>query len=255
MVDYYGLDVGLPLAISNLETALDKAAGSERWIKGNDQTMASLLAEHWNFAAESAGNLALYRRAIQTNNAPLIKAFLRAQAPVATAIDKAAPMLCEASRTGNLQLVNDMLRNPQKLSAALLNRCLVDAAQSGNLPLVELWLEKGANPTAHVEIERKSDNDWTAGLGLLAGAVQSGNAEVVRKVLQYKVDVNARVVNGQPLLTWAIERGRGDTVEIVRLLAQAGADVNVKDSLGQTPLFECTYVPQAIKPLIDAGLI
>jgi hypothetical protein len=253
VVDYFGLDVGLPLAIHNLETAIDKAAGSERWIKGNDETMASLQAEHWNFAAESAENLALYRKAIDANNAPLIEAFLRAQAPVATAIDKAAPMLCEASRTGNLQLVNDMLRNPQTLSAGLLNRCLADAAQSGNLPLVELWLEKGADPTAPIEIERKSDSDWIAGLGVLVGAVQSGNAEIVRKLLAYKVDVNARVVNGKPLLSWAIQRGRGDTAEIVRLLAQAGADVNAKDSLGQTPLFECALVPKAIKPLIDAG--
>jgi hypothetical protein len=33
VVDYIGLDVGLPLAIHNLEAALDNAAGTERWIK------------------------------------------------------------------------------------------------------------------------------------------------------------------------------------------------------------------------------
>ena len=37
VVDYFGEDVGLPLAISNLETAIDKAAGTKRWIEGNDE--------------------------------------------------------------------------------------------------------------------------------------------------------------------------------------------------------------------------
>jgi ankyrin repeat protein len=252
VVDYIGLEVGLPLAIRNLETALDSAAGTERWIKGNDETMASLQAEHWNFASPSADNLALYRKAIETNDTSLIDAFLHAKARVATAVDKAAPPLCEASRAGNLSLVNAMLQDAKDLPAALLNRCLADAAQSGSLPLVNLWLEKGADPGAHIAINAESDNDWIAGFGALAGAVHSGNAEIVGKLLTYKVDVNERVQE-QPLLSWAIERGRGDTVEIVKLLTQAGADANAKNYMGQTPLFACMWVPAAIKPLIAAG--
>jgi hypothetical protein len=45
VVDYIGLDVGLPLAIHNLEAALDSAAGTERWIKGNDPSRASNLVQ------------------------------------------------------------------------------------------------------------------------------------------------------------------------------------------------------------------
>lgn len=252
VVDYVGLDVGLPLAIRNLETVVDSAAGTGRWIKGNDETMASLHAEHWNFASQSADNIALYRKAIEVNNASLIEAFLHAKAHVATAVDKAAPPLCEASRAGNLSLVNDMLQDAKDLPAALLNRCLADAAQAGSLPLVDLWLERGADPRAHIAINSESDNDWIAGFGALAGAVQSGNAEIVGKLLKYKVDVNERVQE-QPLLSWAIERGRGDTVEIVKLLIQAGADVNAKNHMGQTALFACLWVPDAIKPLVAAG--
>jgi hypothetical protein len=117
----------LPLAIRNLETVVDNAAGTERSIKGNDETMASLQAEQWNFASQSADNLALYRKAIEANNTSLIEAFLHAKARVETAVDKVAPPLCEASRAGNLSLVNDMLQDAKDLPAALLNRCLADA--------------------------------------------------------------------------------------------------------------------------------
>ncbi len=46
VTDYVGIEVGLPLAISDLENAVDDTAGTQRWIKGNDQTPASLDQEN-----------------------------------------------------------------------------------------------------------------------------------------------------------------------------------------------------------------
>jgi hypothetical protein len=197
-------------------------------------------------------NLALYRQAIDADASALIRAFLRARAPVFAASGKAAPPLCEASKMGNVALVNDMLESQKDLPAAVLNRCLADAAQSGNLPLVELWLDKSAYPRAHVAVEKESDSDWIAALGALAGALVSGNPAVLRRLLEYKLDVNAPIQE-EPVLAWAVERGGGDAAEIVKLLVEARADVNGRSRQGATPLFSCLSVPAAIKPLIAAG--
>jgi Domain of unknown function (DUF6438) len=42
VVDYVGTDAGLPLTIRNLEAAVDEAAGTARWVKGDERTLASL---------------------------------------------------------------------------------------------------------------------------------------------------------------------------------------------------------------------
>jgi len=38
VTDYVGEQVGMPLVITDLENAVDEASGTERWIKGSDQT-------------------------------------------------------------------------------------------------------------------------------------------------------------------------------------------------------------------------
>ena len=42
VTDYVGEQVGMPLVITDLENAVDDAAGTERWIKGNAEAVSSL---------------------------------------------------------------------------------------------------------------------------------------------------------------------------------------------------------------------
>jgi hypothetical protein len=251
VVDYIGLDEGLPLAVKNLESAVDTVAGTERWVKKNEDSLAQLKAEGWDFAAASHDNLALYRKAILENDEPLIDAFVRAKAPAVEVTDKGAPPVCEASRAGNAAVVGRMLETVKTVPSAVKNRCLADAAQSGNLALVEMWLGKGADPKAHIPLE-ETDEDWIARMGALAGAIQSGNPAVVSRLLELKPDLKAPLHN-EPVLRWALDRDRGTTLEMVEVLIAAGADVNQRDWQGETPLFGCMWHPEAIKPLLDAG--
>jgi ankyrin repeat protein len=94
--------------------------------------------------------------------------------------------------------------------------------------MVDLWLHLGANPTQK-----------GPGLSAMASALMSGNAAVVKRLLQYPVDVHEHIYGETPLLTWAVERGGKDKEigKIVRMLVNAGAEVNERGRDGKTPLF------------------
>ncbi len=43
--DYGGASVGMPRSVQDLERAIDEFTGTEKWVKGNDQTGPALKAE------------------------------------------------------------------------------------------------------------------------------------------------------------------------------------------------------------------
>ena len=67
----------------------------------------------------------------------------------------------------------------------------------------------------------------------LVSAVRAGNPTAVRALLQRRVDVNAREVDGTTALHWA---ARAADVQTVTLLVGAGADVNAVNRYGASPL-------------------
>ena len=72
----------------------------------------------------------------------------------------------------------------------------------------------------------------------LVDAVQEGDREAVRSLLQEHVDVNVSRADGATALAWAVHR---DDLEMVELLIDAGADVNAANLYGVTPLsLACT---------------
>jgi hypothetical protein len=261
VVDYVGTDAGLPLAIRNLENEIDEVAGTVRWVKGDERTLASLDEEKWPFTAATKQNVALYDTAISTNNQPLVQRFLAVHGPIVSPDPNVASPVCVASAIGASALVDRMMEPaaakgeaPKKprIPAAVAQQCLRSAAGSGNVALLQYWLDAGADPAARPV---KNDTDWTSEWGILPHGVMSGNPEMVRKLLRYKVDVNERIQDA-PLLIFVFQRSRGtpeQKAEIVEMLAKAGADVNAHDFMGQTPIFAAEYTPQAIKPLLAAG--
>ncbi len=87
-------------------------------------------------------------------------------------------------------------------------------------------------------------------------AAQSGNPAMVREILRYNPKLEVRDRKGQTALFAAGEYQYGDKdgarVECVRLLAQAGANVNARDNDGNTPLHE-TFLTDVEEELLKLG--
>jgi ankyrin repeat protein len=258
VVDYVGTDAGLPLAIRNLEGKIDEVAGTARWVKGDERTLKSLEDEKWPFAAATKQNVALFVTAISTKNEPLVERYMAADGPIVAHDEVEVSPVCAASAMGDLGLVERMMapaaatggpRKRAEIPAWAMQQCLSSAARGGNVEVLQYWMDAGANPLTQPV---KNAVDWTSGLSLLANGVMSGNTEVVRKLLEYKLDVKAPVQE-EPLLSFAIQRGGKEAPEIVKLLATAGADANARGNGGETPIFSAEYLPAAVKPLLAAG--
>lgn len=260
VVDYVGVNDGLPWGIHELEGAVDEAADTSRWVKGKGDLLAELGQEKWNFAAESADNLKIYRDAIGRGDGPLIQAFLKAHAPALSSVGNGLPPVCMAARVGDVELTKEMLQETKALPAEVKNRCIVNAAMSGQVAMVAYWLDRGADAKANMAPAKQSGGaddvgDWFEQQGLLANAARSGNPDLLREVLEFKPDVN-ETVQDEPLLQWTIERGEGkEKAGVVEVLLAAGADPNAKGThwTGDTALFKCDHNLELVKTLLHAG--
>ena len=86
----------------------------------------------------------------------------------------------------------------------------------------------------------------------LVEAVENGDMEAVRSLLEQRVDVNASQADGATALHWAAHRDDQKTAE---LLMGAGANVNTTNAYGITPLsLACTNGSAAmVNKLLEAG--
>lgn len=127
-----------------------------------------------------------------------------------------------------------------------------------NLPTVDALLKAGADPNEieifglnalEVSLTRDYGNPEVTLLLLRSGAsvpstcgqeyplvtaaTQGSNLEVMRALIASKAPVNCQDANGMTALHWAALNGQADRVE---LLLQNGADPNLRNNAGWTPL-------------------
>jgi len=152
LLDISGVGVGMPLAVQSLEEAIDRIAGSERWIHGNAETLAALEAEHWDLKSHAAA-VALARLA-DFGNPDVALELIHAGTPVGW---KRQPSLIRMLRARAAPRWSMPPAWRSKVDAGparcrrrpaipeIMDRALFDSASEGHLDAFHLLLANGAN--------------------------------------------------------------------------------------------------------------
>jgi ankyrin repeat protein len=136
-----------------------------------------------------------------------------------------------ALRASNADAEATLRQAPGALEAAQPSLVLLIASRSGDAALVAQALARGADPNA------TDDSGVTPLMAAVAAsrigpAALAGAAQIVDQLLAGGADVHARNDGDETALHFARRNA-----EIARRLLQAGADANVADENGRTPLF------------------
>ena len=130
----------------------------------------------------------------------------------------------------------------------------VVAMVSPNQPLVQAAFNDDLDAVTQ-ELAKNPDanvRDEATGYNALECAVTNGNREIVQVLLSAKADVNSRDSTGQTPLMMMDEQATSD---LVWDLVNRGAKINLKDSDGETALMAVAAInnTEVLKALVEAG--
>jgi ankyrin repeat protein len=256
--DYVGSWVGMPGVIPELENAVDSFARTDRWINGAEGLATALQLEGYNFQTFEAQ--LLFKEALMRGQTATVRELLAAGVPLkpipalklkepgteaAPSYERAGWLASASNHPGTLQVLiaAGASRNDQNDK----DMALAGTARAGHLDAVRALIAYGSDPNADLSQRRVVESsggvlngDGPGAGSILIYAAESGNPDVVREILSYHPKLEMRDWEGRTAIFHAGDYRYGDKdgarVECVRLLAQAGANVNARDKDGNTPL-------------------
>ena len=204
VLDYVGTAIGMPKEVRALEAKIDAVAGIEKWVKGNDETLAALRAEGWDFSSKSKIN----QRLLETS---------AMRSPGLTKELLAAGVTANTS-SGCVAAKNALVFHNQATFDAL--------------------IAAGAPNEAVAEGQSKDHS-----CSLLLAAAENGNLAAVQAMIDRHAHVNLQDGLGRTALfvavqSWVFSSGgsQSDRPKIIKLLLAAGADPEIASTQNLTPL-------------------
>ena len=264
VVDYVGKKAGMPASVKTLEDSVDELAATDRWVRGNAETVNLLKTQKFNFRSREAAELV--KSAIQLNGrlpgsngvADLILAALKEGLDLTSPVESDAReksngletigsvIASYAIEAGNEALFNELIRRGQiaRMTKKELNSGFL-SEMGCNASMAKALVAAGANPT--------TVGDSGTALHTIGDSfrhcAQAGSAkrvEIVRTLIALGVPVNARDVDGQTALMYLNDPAAS------QLLLDAGADPNAKDNDGR-PVLMTLDDDRAVLTLLRAG--
>lgn len=270
VTDYVGTDIGMPQVITDLQDAVDSIARTNRWVDGADGLVQALRNENFDFRTFAAH--VILKQAASHGQANTVRELMNAGVPLdplptpKSAGDYESMPFHGIGWLGAASNQIDVLRVLMNAGVSKFDQndkdiALARAAFAGNLVTVKELIGDGANPDADL-----SDLTFANGVGvlwvfakgaesILIYAAESQNPQIVREILRYHPRLEARDHDGRTAMFAAVygDRTSDDArKECVRLLAEAGADVNARDNLGNTPI-HMAFIPDIDEELLNLG--
>jgi ankyrin repeat protein len=245
VVDYVGAWVGMPTAVTDLETAIDVAAAN-RFVEGDDSTIDVLRSEHFDFKSIAGG--ALLASAAASGPDELVLDLIAAGAPVhgrpkQDRYSDSAPAVVAAAARGRVRVVRALIAAGAFTGedANLKNDAYLSAASAlDEDTLVEIL---AANP----DMNARGHDGKTALMALQHDdQTEPDQLAIARRLLALGADATLRDRSGDTALYYVTEP------ELVRLLVKAGASLETRDELGWTPLLAAGTDDAAVA-LLEAG--
>jgi ankyrin repeat protein len=258
VTDYQGVLRDMPFVVSSLEDAVDILARSDRWVQGREGLTQSLKTEGYKFHTTDAQSI--MQAAIVGDQAQTVEELLQAGVPLQMlpGVQASADVRTTFDPT-RLQWLTAAGESPEVMPVLLQahaseqnqedkNSALQSAAALGDLEMVKELIRYGANPNATFKVT-SPDNTGRPPLNkgsngpVLTRAAASGKPAVVREILRYHPDLEARDSLGRTAIFAAVEGHYGqwpesvDRLECLKILAAAGADPNARDSKGDTAMW------------------
>jgi len=243
-----GEDPDMPPVVMEIEDAIDQISGAASYVSGDETTLQKLRDERWNFRSRDAGEG--LRMLLSDCKTTLAREFIRAGAPVNVYGEGfgAGLPVAYATRCGDIDLVRLMLAQGALQDRGDAKTFLWSSVGSGHPAIVALALKHYGNVNA-------KDEDGASLLALAAGsfaeddypnAATFDSVKVVEMLIDAGADLNARDEDGKTPIFEA------NDAPVVAALVRRGADPNARDSGGQTALFD-RYFAEPKSALVAAG--
>jgi hypothetical protein len=279
VVDYVGEMADMPPVVTTLQDAVDKMAGTDRWIKGLPSLIPVLKAANAEFtgiiglelmdAAAERGDLATLRKlkamgapVFGEGPTPLISAIYEKQNAVAGWLIENGALeqkgayeraLDTSVSKRNHEAFDAVLRAGRQkgITKDLATKLLQSAARNADLKIVNLMLANGANPNGDKGAPGLPDPPlFDAANGIASdeqGSSMHERRQVVSRLLDAGADIKYCLNDYCSSVLWQVSDR-----EIARMLLDAGADPNFRDDDGEHILFNISDEQVALL-LIKSG--
>jgi hypothetical protein len=262
VTDYVGDQAGMPPVVTQLEEAVDKAAGTSRWVTGDESAVAALRQEGFDFgsqrAAELTAYLALAGKAPDALIVGLVEAGVSLDRPLAFDSGERAAPLGESLVLGAVgnhrpQLFAYLAKRGwlSRMSRERLSDVFAESGGGCDPEIARALVGAGADPKARTR-RGLGINETPGATALIAALTSPGPCyhvelkPVIAALLALGVDPNAADDSGRT----ALYNVEDPELQEQFLAAGARADVNDKD--GNSPAFS-SWTDRIVLGLLDAG--